>query len=157
VDSSAHGFAIDRTGVALILLVAVVITPAAMLTSVWIVTDGLDFAAASAFELVVAVLVSLLVLLMIRATVRELVGTLRVRIDERGVAMGDVVLSWAEVETLAAPSFGVLELTGNGKRVLLRTYLYEDRTKLLEYIAEQSGKPVPEPTKPGRLSGDGGE
>jgi hypothetical protein len=148
VGSSEHGFAIDRTGVALILLMAVVITPAAMLASVWIVTDGLDFAAASAFELVVGVLSSLLALLLIRSTARELVGTLRVRIDERGIATGDVVLTWAEIETLAVPTFGVLELAGNGKRVLLRTYLYDDRTKLLEFIAQHSGKPVPEPTKP---------
>jgi uncharacterized membrane protein YobD (UPF0266 family) len=143
VRSSGQDFAIDRTALVLIVAVALVITPAVMLASVWVVTDGLDFAAASAFELVVAALVSLLVLLVIRATVRELVGTLRVRIDERGIAMGDVVLSWAEIETLAVPTFGVLELAGRGKRVLLRTYLYEDRTKLLEFIVQHSGKRVP--------------
>jgi uncharacterized membrane protein YobD (UPF0266 family) len=148
VRSSGQDFAIDRTAVVLIVAVALVITPAVMLASVWVVTDGLDFAAASAFELVVAALVSLLVLLVIRATVRELIGTLRVRIDERGVEMGDVVLSWAEVETLAAPTFGVLELAGNGKRVLLRTYLYEDRTKLLAFIAQHSGKGVPNSSGP---------
>jgi uncharacterized membrane protein YobD (UPF0266 family) len=143
VRSSGQDFAIDRTALVLIVAVALVITPAVMLASVWVVTDGLDFAAASAFELVVAALVSLLVLLVIRATVRELVGTLRVRIDERGIAMGDVVLSWAEIETLAVPTFGVLELAGRGKRVLLRTYLYDDRTKLLEFIVQHSGKRVP--------------
>jgi hypothetical protein len=83
---------------------------------------------------------------MIRGTTSELVGTLRVRIDERGVAMGNVELLWGEVETLAAPAFGLLELAGNGKRVLLRTYLYDDRAKLLAFIAQHTGKRVPELT-----------
>jgi hypothetical protein len=58
----SSGFAIDRTGVAMIAVIAVVITPAAMFASAWVVTDGLDFAAASTFELVVAALSCLLAL-----------------------------------------------------------------------------------------------
>jgi hypothetical protein len=82
----------------------------------------------------------------IRASARELAGALRVRIDERGVTIGNVELAWGEIETLTAPKFGLLELAGNGKRVLLRTYLYDDRPKLLAFIARQTGKPVPELT-----------
>lgn len=146
MSASGEGFAIDRTGVALIVLVALVVTPASMFASVWVVTDGLDFAAASTFDLVTAALACLLALFVIRATVRELAGALRVRLDERGVGLGNVELTWGEIETLSAPKFGLLELAGNGKRVLLRTYLYTDRSKLLEFIARQTGKPVPELT-----------
>jgi hypothetical protein len=146
VSASGEGFAIDRTGVALIVSIALVITPATMLATAWMLSEGVDFAAASTFDLVGAALCCLLALYVIRATVRELAGALRVRIDERGVARGSVELAWSEVETLAAPKFGLLELAGNGKRLLLRTYLYDDRTKLLEFIARQTGKPVPELT-----------
>jgi hypothetical protein len=146
VNGSGEGLAIDRTGVALIITIALVITPATMFATAWVLSDGLDFAGASMLDLVGAALCCLLALFVIRATARELAGALLVRIDERGVAMGNVVLQWAEIETLAAPKFGLLELAGNGKRVLLRTYLYTDRTKLLELIARQTGKPVPELT-----------
>ncbi len=146
MSASGEGFGIDRTGVALIVLIALVITPATMLVTAWVLSEGVDLAAASAFDLVGAVLCCLLALYVIRVTARELAGALRVRIDERGVAKGNVELAWTEVETLAAPKFGLLELGGNGKRVLLRTYLYDDRTKLLEFIARQTGKPVPELT-----------
>lgn len=146
MSASGEGFTIDRTGVALIVLIALVLTPAAILASAWAVTDGLDFAAASTFDLVTAALACLLALYVIRATTRELAGALRLRLDERGVAMGNVELAWAEIETLTAPKFGLLELAGNGKRVLLRTYLYVDRSKLLEFIAQQTGKRVPELT-----------
>jgi hypothetical protein len=139
-------FAIDRTGVALIVLIALVVTPATMLAAAWVVSEGLDFAAASTFELVSAALSCLLALFVIRVSARELAGALRVRIDERGVTIGNVELAWGEIETLTAPKFGLLELAGNGKRVLLRTYLYDDRPKLLAFIARQTGKPVPELT-----------
>jgi hypothetical protein len=124
-------------------VIAVVITPAAMLAAAWVVTDGLD-AAASTFDLVIGALSCLLALFTIRVSVRELAGALRVRIDERGLGCGNVELAWSEVETLATPTFGLLELSGNGKRVLLRTYLYDDRAKLLEFIARRTGKPIPE-------------
>jgi hypothetical protein len=143
---AGEGFAIDRTGVALIISIALVVTPAAMLTTAWVLSDGLDLAGATAFDLVVAALCCLLALYVIRATVRELAGALRMRIDDRGVAMGNVELAWGEIETLVAPKFGLLELAGNGKRVLLRTYLYDDRLELLEFIARQTGQPVPELT-----------
>jgi hypothetical protein len=117
-----------------------------MLTTAWVLSDGLDLAGATAFDLVVAALCCLLALYVIRATVRELAGALRMRIDDRGVAMGNVELAWGEIETLVAPKFGLLELAGNGKRVLLRTYLYDDRLELLEFIARQTGQPVPELT-----------
>lgn len=146
MSASGEGFAIDRTGVALIVLIALVVTPTTMLATAWVLSKGLDFAAASTFDLVIAALCCLLALFVIRATARELAGALRVRIDERGVATGNVELAWAEIESLAAPKFGLLELAGNGKRVLLRTYLYEDRPKLLEFIARQTDKRVPELT-----------
>jgi hypothetical protein len=146
VTASGEGFAIDRTGIALIVAIALVVTPATMFATAWVLSDGLDFAAASSFDLVVAALCCLLALFVIRVTARELAGALRVRIDERGVELGNVALAWTEVETLSAPKFGLLELAGNGKRVLLRTYLYDDRTQLLEFIARQTGKRVPELT-----------
>jgi hypothetical protein len=146
VTGSGEGFAIDRTGVALIVSIALVVTPATMFATAWVLSDGLDFAGASRFDLVGAALCCLLALFVIRASARELAGALRVRIDGRGVAMGNVELTWSEVETLAAPKFGLLELAGNGKRLLLRTYLYTDRAKLLEFIAHQTGKRVPELT-----------
>jgi hypothetical protein len=130
----------------MIISIALVITPATMLATAWMLSEGLDFAAASIFDLVGAALCCLLALFVIRATARELAGALRVRIDERGVAMRNVELVWGEIETLTAPKFGLLELAGNGKRVLLRTYLYDDRTKLLEFIARHTGKHVPELT-----------
>lgn len=146
--STAAGepLAIDRTGVALIVIIALVITPATMLAAAWMLSDGLDVAAASTFGLVGAALCCLLALFVIRATARELAGALRVRLDDRGVALGNVALAWSEVETLAAPKFGLLELAGNGKRVLLRTYLFTDRLAVLEFIARQTGKRVPELT-----------
>jgi hypothetical protein len=146
VGASGKGFAIDRTGVALIVSVALVVTPASMLATAWVLTEGLDFAAASAFDLVSAALCCLLALYVIRVTARELAGALRVRIDDHRVALGKVELAWSEIETLTAPKFGLLELAGNGKRVVLRTYLYTDRVELLEFIARQTGKRVPELT-----------
>jgi hypothetical protein len=144
VNSSEREFEIDRTGVALIVLFGVVVVPATVLASVWVLTDGLDLAAAGVFELIVAGLSCLLALFIIRATVVELRGSVGVRIDELGIAKGSFELAWDEVETLEAPAFGLLEIGGKGQRLRLRTYLFRNRIELLEYIARRTGKQVPE-------------
>lgn len=144
MSTNEPSFAIDRTGVALIFTFALVLTPTMMLAAVWLVTDGFALERASVASLVAAGLSVLLALYMIRVTARELAGAIGVRIDELGISKGRFELRWDEVETLEAPSFGLLEITGKGQRLCLRTYLYDDRTNLLEFIARRTGKQVPE-------------
>lgn len=143
-DEDTREFAVDRSAVVMIIALAVVVAPTAFLSTAWVLTDGLDFASASWFELVVAALSCGLALFVIRAALSELRGGLGVRIDERGIAKGGVEIGWAEVETLEAPSFGLLDISGGGKQLRLRTYLFSERKQLLTYIARHTGKQVPE-------------
>lgn len=135
---------LDRAGVAMIIVIALVISPVTMLAAAWILTAGFDLASASPFDLVWVGITAFLVALVIRVGVRELRGGLGVRIDERGVARGSIELAWSEIDELEAPSFGLLELRGAGKSLCLRTYLYRNRRQLLEFISARTGKPVPE-------------
>jgi hypothetical protein len=141
---AARGFAVDRTGVAMIFAFAVVITPALMLAATWLLTDGFSPSGASTFSLISAVLVGLLGVYLIYVALRELGGAVGVRIDERGVGKGKLELGWDEIESLEAPAFGLLVIHGKGQSLRLRTYLYDDRIALLEYIARRSGQRVPE-------------
>lgn len=143
-DEDERGFAIERTGVMLIIALAVIVAPATMLASVWVLTHGFAFAQASRFELIMAGLSCLLALYVIYIAVRELAGGLGVTIDETGISKGTLRLAWTDVEQLEAPAFGLLDISGAGKTLRLRTYLYDDRIKLLEYIARHTGKRAPE-------------
>ncbi|PRQ03352.1 hypothetical protein ENSA5_16600 [Enhygromyxa salina] len=143
---AAPEFVVDRVAVALIIALAVVVAPTAILASAWVVTDGFDLAASSWFALVVAALSCGLTLIVLRAALVELRGGLGVRIDARGISKGKVEISWAEVESLEAPSFGLLDIRGGGKQLRVRTYLFTERKQLLEHIARSTGKQVPEMT-----------
>lgn len=140
---------VDRVGVALLVALAVVVTPGILLAAIWQLTDGFTLAQTSSFELGLAALSGLLVLFIIRLTLRELGGALGVEIDEHGIRKGKsrkhgFELRWDEVETLDAPAFGLLDIGGKGQTLRLRTYLYDDRLALLETIARRTGKQVPE-------------
>ena len=139
-----RAFSLDLTGVTMIGLLAFVVAPVTIGASLWVLTDGFDLASARAFELVVSAVTVLLGLWIIRAAVRELKGGLGVRIDDQGVSQRGLSIRWDEVDELRAPNFGLLEIHAGDKQLTLRTYLFSERRKLLEYVAEQTGKTVPE-------------
>jgi len=136
-------FALDRTGVALIAGLVLIVGPTTILATAYVLTHGFDFASATIFELIVAVVASLLALVMIRAGGRELRGGLGVRVDEHGVHRGGLSIAWSEIEALAVPEFGVLDIVGAGKQLRLRTYLFCEPKRLTETVARRSGQPIP--------------
>ena len=135
---------LDRVGVAIIAGLGFVFTPGLMLTSIWVLSHELAPAESTPVELAFMLLSVLLGVYVARITARELRWGVGVRFDDQGIQVGSIRLRWDEVESLRAPGFGVLELGGGGKLLPLRTYLYEDRKGLLEYISRHTGKPVPE-------------
>ncbi len=139
-NEQREAFAIDKTAVALIVALVIVIGPATIFASIWVLTHGFHVAATTPFEWVVTVLVSLLALVMIRAGVVELRGGLGVRIDEQGVHQRGRSIAWADVEGVEIPTYGLLELVAGDESLRLRTYLLRDPKKLLDVIGEKTGR-----------------
>ena len=140
----APNLALDRSALAMIVILALIVAPVTLIATIWVLSHGLNFAASSALELVFTGISALLVGVVLLASIRELRGAVGVRVDADGVGRGGVSLAWSEIEELEAPAFGLLELRGAGKTLRLRTYLYRDRRAVLEFVSRQTGKPVPE-------------
>jgi hypothetical protein len=135
-------FRVDAVGVGLIAALTLFVGPATIVASAWVLTAGLDFAAATRFELIVTVMVCLLALLMIRVGVRELRGAFGIRIDASGVESRGLSIPWSEVDALDSPTFGVLDVIAKDKRVRVQTYLYREPKRLIDTIAERTGKSI---------------
>lgn len=128
----------------MIAVFALLVAPSTVFGTVWMLTSGFDFAQTSTFELVAAVAVLPIGLLMTWIGIRELAGGVGVTIDDEGVKKGGTQIRWDEVEELAAPEFGLLDLKAGSKQLRLRTYLFRNRVELLEFVAEKTGRPAPE-------------
>ena len=132
--------ALDRKALFAIVLVGLVLGPAAILATIWRLTDAPDFTDVTTFGCVASGLSSLLVVVIVRSVGRELAGAIGVRFDDTGVQRGRIRLAWTAITEVGSPSYGYLDLRdASGTTLRITTYLFRDRAGLLAHVGRKVG------------------
>lgn len=131
-------FALDRKALFAVVLVGLVLGPAAILLAVWKLSRGLDFVGMTTFEWIAGALSLLLLVVILRSVGRELAGAIGLRFDDAGVQRGGTRLAWDAVTEIGSPHYGYLELRDvEGRHLRISTYLFLDRAGLLAWIGRK--------------------
>lgn len=139
--------ALDRKALVALVLVAFVLMPGLILAAIVKLTHGFDPALTTRFEWVAASLATLVLVLVLRAVSRELVGVVGLRVDDEGIARGRTRLAWAAITEVGSPRYGMLELRdASGGSLRISTYLLRDRESLLRYVGDKLGVALRERT-----------